>query len=93
MNWFKGKYLPNEQDWRKWDASPAFAPVELLKQTPKAWIAVCERDILKNEGIEYGEKLRKAGVEVHVEIYRGAPHPIMAMDGAQSSYYFIVPHG
>ncbi|EKM81392.1 hypothetical protein AGABI1DRAFT_72317 [Agaricus bisporus var. burnettii JB137-S8] len=81
MNWFKNNYLPNKEDWTKWDASPTFAPVELLGQTPKAFIAVCEMDILKNEGIAYGEKLRMAGVEVETVIYPGAPHPIMAMDG------------
>ncbi|KAF5350502.1 hypothetical protein D9756_008499 [Leucocoprinus leucothites] len=81
MEWFKNNYLPNKEDWTKWDASPTFAPVELLKQTPKAWIGVGEIDILKAEGVEYGEKLRKAGVDVEIVIYPGAPHPIMAMDG------------
>ncbi|XP_006455039.1 hypothetical protein AGABI2DRAFT_180254 [Agaricus bisporus var. bisporus H97] len=81
MIWFKNNYLPNKEDWTKWDASPTFAPVELLGQTPKAFIAVCEMDILNNEGIAYGEKLRKAGVEVETVLYPGAPHPIMAMDG------------
>lgn len=85
MNWFKNNYLPNKEDWIKWDASPTFAPDELIVQTPKAWIAVCEMDILKNEGIAYGEKLKKVGVEVETVVYPGAPHPIMAMDGAYSS--------
>ncbi len=71
MEWFKNNYLPNKEDWTKWDASPTFAPVELLKQTPKAWIGVCELDILKAEGMEYGDKLRKAGVEVEIKVYPG----------------------
>ncbi|KAF8990855.1 alpha/beta hydrolase fold-domain-containing protein [Cyathus striatus] len=81
MMWFRRNYLPNEEDWKKWDASPYFAPVNLLEKTPKAWIGLAELDILKGEGIAYGEKLKQAGVEVHVEIYKGAPHPIMAMNG------------
>lgn len=81
MLWFKKNYLPDERDWTKWDASPTFAPVELLRQAPKAWIGVCELDILKNEGIIYGEKLQKEGIEVEIVVYPGAPHPIMAMDG------------
>ncbi|KAF9447994.1 hypothetical protein P691DRAFT_730483 [Macrolepiota fuliginosa MF-IS2] len=81
MTWFKGNYLPREQDWTKWDASPTFAPTDLLRQVPKAWIGVCEMDILKEEGILYGEKLKKEGIEVEVEVYPGAPHPIMSMDG------------
>ncbi|EIM81452.1 uncharacterized protein STEHIDRAFT_85777 [Stereum hirsutum FP-91666 SS1] len=82
MMWFRNNYLPNEADWTKWDASPIFAPKELLAKTPKAWIAVCECDILKEEGEKYGEKLKEAGVDVEVRVYEGAPHPIMAMDGA-----------
>ncbi|KXN87641.1 hypothetical protein AN958_08345 [Leucoagaricus sp. SymC.cos] len=82
MMWFRRNYLPNEQDWSKWTASPAFAPVELLRQTPKAWIGICECDILQEEGVRYGEKLRDLGVEVEIAVYKGAPHPVMAMDGA-----------
>lgn len=81
MMWFRNNYLPNQADWTKWDASPIFAPKELLEKTPRAWIAVCECDILKEEGEKYGEKLREAGVDVEVRVYEGAPHPIMAMDG------------
>ncbi|KAF9564021.1 hypothetical protein CPC08DRAFT_748599 [Agrocybe pediades] len=82
MMWFRNNYLPNQEDWTKWDASPLFAPDELVRQLPGAWIAVCEKDILKEEGVQYGDKLAKAGVEVEIEVYKGAPHPIMAMDGA-----------
>lgn len=81
MEWFKNNYLPNQEDWTKWDASPTFAPVELLKKAPKAWLGICELDILKAEGIEYGQKLQKAGVEVEIKVYPGAPHPILGMDG------------
>lgn len=86
MIWFKNNYLPNKADWTKWDASPAFAPAELIRRVPKAWIGACEMDILKQEAVEYGEKLRKEGVDVEVEIYRGAPHPIMVMDGTKFYY-------
>ncbi|KDR66461.1 hypothetical protein GALMADRAFT_162062 [Galerina marginata CBS 339.88] len=82
MLWFRRNYLPNEEDWAKWDSSPLFAPDNLIAKLPKAWISVCELDILRDEGIQYGEKMRKAGVEVEIEVYKGAPHPIMAMDGA-----------
>lgn len=81
MLWFRHNYLPNKKDWTNWDASPFFAPDELVSKTPKAWIGVGELDILRDEGIRYGEKLSKAGVEVETEVYKGAPHPIMAMDG------------
>ncbi|KAH0584741.1 hypothetical protein H2248_008013 [Termitomyces sp. 'cryptogamus'] len=81
MLWFRNNYLPNPKDLTKWDASPIFAPKELLEKVPEAWIGVAELDILKEEGVLYGEKLRELGVKVETVIYDGAPHPIMAMDG------------
>lgn len=84
MLWFKNNYSPNPEDWTKWDNSPIFAPEETFKKAPPAWIGVAELDILRDEGLAYGEKLKKAGVPVETKVYKGAPHPIMAMDGAYS---------
>ncbi|KAF9483288.1 hypothetical protein BDN70DRAFT_873983 [Pholiota conissans] len=84
MNWFKGHYLPNEEDWTKWDASPLFAPDELVAKLPPAWVGVAELDILKEEGVQYAKKMEKVGITVEIAEYKGAPHPIMAMDGALS---------
>ncbi|KAL1951869.1 hypothetical protein VTO73DRAFT_1018 [Trametes versicolor] len=81
MLWFRDNYLPNKEDWTKWDNSPIFAPEESFKKAPPAWIGVAELDILRDEGIAYGDKLKSAGVPVEVKVYKGAPHPIMAMDG------------
>ena len=64
-----------------------FASHDLFAKAPKAWIGVAERDILRDEGIAFGEKLAKAGVDVETKIYKDAPHPIMAMDG--KSYYTL----
>ncbi|EJF66756.1 lipase/ esterase [Dichomitus squalens] len=81
MLWFRDNYTPNPEDHTKWDNSPIFAPEELFKKSPPAWIGVAELDILRDEGIAYGEKLTKAGIPAEVKVYKGAPHPIMAMDG------------
>ncbi|KAL4243659.1 AB hydrolase superfamily protein [Abortiporus biennis] len=80
MLWFRENYTPNKEDWTKWDNSPIFAPEELFKKSPPAWIGVAELDILRDEGLAYGEKLKNAGVPVEVKVYKGAPHPIMAQD-------------
>lgn len=85
MTWFKNNYLPNKEDWSKWDASPLFAPDELFRKSPPAWIGVAQLDVLRDEGIAYSEKLKENGVEVELAIYKGAPHPIMAMDGMSLS--------
>jgi acetyl esterase/lipase len=81
MLWFRHNYLPNQEDWTKWDASPFLAPDDLVSKIPNAWIGVAELDILRDEGIQYGAKLSKVGIEVEIDLYKGAPHPIMAMDG------------
>ena len=81
MSWFKNNYSPKPEDWKKWDNSPIFASEESFKLVPDAWIGVAELDILRDEGLAYAEKLKKAGHKVENIIYNGSPHPIMAMDG------------
>ena len=86
MLWFRNNYLPNQEDLKKWDASPIFAPNDLLAKLPKSWIGVSELDILKEEGINYGEKMKKVGVEVEIKVYKGVPHPFMAMDSEKVAF-------
>lgn len=80
MNWFKQNYLPNKEDWTKWDASPLFAPDGLLRKTPPSWIGVADVDILRDEGIAYHRRLEAQHVPSEVKVFLGHPHPLMAMD-------------
>ncbi|KDQ63587.1 hypothetical protein JAAARDRAFT_203007 [Jaapia argillacea MUCL 33604] len=86
MLWFRNNYLPNKEDWAKWDSSPLFAPDDWFKKVPPACILGTELDILRDEGVAYGEKLKEAGVEVDVIIYKGAPHQTMAMDAVGKAF-------
>ncbi|KZT37387.1 hypothetical protein SISSUDRAFT_987811 [Sistotremastrum suecicum HHB10207 ss-3] len=81
MLWFRRNYLPRPEDWGKWEASPLYAPDDSFRGVPKTWIGVAELDILRDEGIAYGEKLKSYGKEVTIKVYPRAPHPIMANDG------------
>jgi acetyl esterase/lipase len=54
----------------------------LLAKVPPAYIGVCELDLLRDEGIAYGEKLKSLGVKVDVKVYPRAPHQILGMDAA-----------
>lgn len=81
MLWFRDTYLPNHADRAAWGSSPIFAPDESFKKLPKACVMVMELDVLRDEGIAYAEKMKGAGVEVEVKLYKGAPHPIISMDG------------
>lgn len=56
MLWFRNLYLPEGADRTKWDNSPIFAPDETFATVPNAWIGVGECDILRDEGVFYGEK-------------------------------------
>jgi acetyl esterase/lipase len=62
----------------------------MFSKVPKAWIAVAELDILRDEGIAYGNKLLTAGVPAEINTYKGAPHLIMVMDGTYRLIYMMI---
>ncbi|KAL2810195.1 Alpha/Beta hydrolase protein [Aspergillus granulosus] len=80
MLWYRNHYLPREGDWSHPEASPLFYTGD-WSALPRALIMVGELDVLRSEGELYGEKLRKAGVEVDLQVMKGMPHPFLAMDG------------
>ncbi|KAK2466572.1 hypothetical protein APHAL10511_001434 [Amanita phalloides] len=81
MLWFRNNYLPDASKCSEWLASPLLAPDEVIQGMPKkCWVGVTEMDILRDEGLAFASRLEKAGVNVQVEVYKGAPHPIMVMD-------------
>ncbi|KAL2863508.1 alpha/beta hydrolase [Aspergillus lucknowensis] len=80
MLWFRNHYLPNKENWSHPEASPLFYSGN-WSALPRALIMVGELDVLRSEGEQYGEKLRKAGVEVDLQVMKRMPHPFLAMDG------------
>ncbi len=76
ISWFFSQYIDPEQrsDWR-------FAP--LLAQdhagVAPAWIGLAECDPLVDEGVQYADVLRMAGVPVDLDIYRGVVHGFVNM--------------
>jgi acetyl esterase/lipase len=81
MLWYRRKYLQNEEDCLKWTASPNLAPTELLKKSPKTWVAVAECDLLAPEAIAYGKQLEEVGVDVEFKTYKGATYSLLAGSG------------
>lgn len=73
--------MPNEENWKNWDASPLYAPEEIIRKAPKAFICVSELDIIRDEGIAYANRLKAAGVEVELKMYERAPHMLVNLDG------------
>ncbi|KAG2060580.1 lipase/ esterase, partial [Suillus hirtellus] len=82
MMWFRNMYLPDPATWAEPDNSPIFASDALLAKVPPAFVSVCELDILRDEGLAYGEKLKSLGVKVEAKVYPGASHQILGMDAA-----------
>lgn len=81
MLWYRKHYLPDEKTWSEPEASPLLYTDGWTEQ-PKALVVVGELDVLRTEGEEYVEKLKRAGVETDLRIMKGMPHPFLAMDGA-----------
>lgn len=55
-------------------ASPLLVPDAVLRSLPKAYILTCEYDVLRDDGVMYATRLRRAGVEVTHEHYAGGFH-------------------
>ena len=58
------------------DISPLLADRKYLIGLPKAYFLVLEWDTLKDEGLLYAERLKEAGVDVHLAFYENAFHGI-----------------
>ena len=75
--WFFDHYLRIPADRDDWRFAPLNAPD--FEGVAPAWIGLAECDPLVDEGIEYADKLRAAGVPVDLEIYRGVTHEFIKM--------------
>jgi acetyl esterase len=71
MLWFWDHYLP-DGDRAHPDASPLRAPS--LAGVAPALVLVCEYDPLRDEGVAYAERLRRAGVPARLATYEGMIH-------------------
>lgn len=76
IEWFFGHYIDDAQrdDWR-------FAPLQAEDHAGLAPAAVllAEADPLVDEGLEYADVLRAAGVPVQLELTRGVTHDFIKM--------------
>ncbi len=72
QQWFMSHYLNNEAEKLETHVSPLLAP--RLEQLPPALIITAEYDALRDEGEQYGARLREAGVHATVKRYDGMIH-------------------
>lgn len=77
MTWFMDNYTSNEAD----KSNPLMSPLltEDLSNLPPALVQTAGFDPLRDEGIEYQEKLKAAGNEVQYTNYEGLVHTYFTM--------------
>lgn len=79
--WYHRQYLLDPTTWSNWDGSPILTPELLFARALPIWIVVCKLDLLRDEGLAYGKKLKEQGVKVVAKCYDRAPHETYALDG------------
>jgi acetyl esterase len=79
VDWFFANYI-DEADRDDWRFAPMNAP-DHAGLAP-AWIGLAECDPLVDEGVQFADTLRMAGVAVDLEIYKGVVHGFITMGRA-----------
>jgi acetyl esterase len=83
IEFFRGCYLPNRDDWSEWRASPLLAKSHA--GLPAAFILTAGYDPLVDEGRAYAEKLAAAGVELAYREYPDMVHGFLLFGGVLDS--------
>lgn len=84
ITYFFNLYIRTPSDRDDWRFAPlngltdSGQPAELEGVAP-AWLGLAECDPLVDEGMQYADRLRMAGVPVDLEIYRGVVHEFIKM--------------
>lgn len=79
MSYFRSHYINLEEDTLHPHASPLLA--DDLKGLPPALVIAAEIDILKDEILEYTERLREAGISTRYLCFDGMIHAFFNMTG------------
>ena len=77
MQWFQQHYLRSLEDAEDWRASPIKAAS--LAGVAPAIVVTAECDVLHDDGANYAEALRGAGVAVEYREYPGMIHAFFGM--------------
>lgn len=85
MKWFWDQYLPDEAKRSEKYASPLQTPVDDLRGLPTTLVITDEADVLRDEGEQYANKLREAGVDVTSVRVAGMVHDFLLLDSLRDT--------
>lgn len=77
IQWFFNHYVRDGADREDWRFAPLHTPD--VEGVAPAMVVLAELDPLVDEGVQYADMLRMAGVPVALEIYRGVTHEFIKM--------------
>ena len=80
IQWFFNNYVRDAADREDWRFAPLLAPD--VDGVAPAFFCLAELDPLVDEGVQYADMLRMAGVPVELEIYKGVTHEFVKMGRA-----------
>ena len=80
MKWFWRQYTTSMEDRNQITASPLRASLDCLRCLPQMMIINGQADVLRSEGEAFGEKLRRAGVEVTALRVQGIIHDFVMLN-------------
>jgi len=80
MMWFWDQYTTDPKQRQEITASPLRATLDQLRGLPPALIINGQADVLRDEGEDYANKLRQAGVRVTAARFQGIIHDFVMLN-------------
>ncbi|MFI5922738.1 alpha/beta hydrolase fold domain-containing protein [Streptomyces anulatus] len=85
MKWFWDAYIGNPAHRTEAYASPLRSSLEQLRGLPTTLVITDEADVLRDEGEEYANRLREAGVDVTSVRVAGMVHDFLLLDSLRDT--------
>ena len=86
MKWFWDAYTADPAQRTEIYASPLRASLEELRGLPPTLVITDEADVLRDEGEEYANKMREAGVDVTAVRVAAMVHDFMLLDSLRDTH-------